>query len=63
MLDVTKLGRAALSSLVLASLPFNDSDWQRSDEDARQKYGLLPKRNTNFAWVQHSIHKSAHHGN
>ena len=41
---------------MLANPPFNDSDWHRSDEDMRWKYDLPPKRNANFAWVQHFIH-------
>ena len=41
---------------VLANPPFNDSDWHRNDEDVRWKYGLPPKGNANFAWVQHFIH-------
>ena len=41
---------------VLANPPFNDSDWHRSDEDVRWKYGLPPKGNANFASVQHFIH-------
>ena len=41
---------------VLANPQFNDSDWHRSDEDVRWKYGLPPKGNANFAWVQHFIH-------
>ena len=43
---------------VLANLPVNDLDWHRSDEDARCQYGLPPKGNANFAWVQHFIHLS-----
>jgi type I restriction enzyme M protein len=41
---------------VLANPPFNDSDWVRHDEDVRWTYGLPPKGNANFAWVQHFIH-------
>ena len=41
---------------MLANPPFNDSDWHRSDDDVRWKYGLPPKGNANFAWVQHFIH-------
>ena len=41
---------------VLANPPFNDSDWHRSDEDVRWKYGVPPRGNANFAWVQHFIH-------
>ncbi len=41
---------------VIANPPFNDSDWHRSEEDVRWKYGTPPKGNANFAWVQHFIH-------
>ena len=44
------------ADFVLANPPFNDSDWYRNDEDVRWKYGLPPKGNANFAWVQHFIH-------
>ena len=44
---------------VLANPPFNDSDWIRNDEDARWKYGIPPKGNANYAWVQHFIHHLA----
>ncbi len=41
---------------VLANPPFNDSDWFRKDDDVRWQYGVPPKGNANFAWVQHFIH-------
>lgn len=43
---------------VLANPPFNDSDWSGEllQEDVRWKYGIPPKGNANFAWVQHFIH-------
>ena len=43
---------------VLANPPFNDSDWggDRLADDARWKYGVPPKGNANFAWVQHFIY-------
>ena len=44
---------------VLANPPFNDSDWFRKDDDIRWKYGVPPKGNANFAWVQHFIHHLA----
>lgn len=47
------------ADFVLANPPFNDSDWHRSDEDVRWKYGLPPLGNANFAWVQHFIHHLA----
>ena len=50
------------SDYVLANPPFNDSDWVRNDEDARWKYGIPPKGNANYAWVQHFIHHLAPSG-
>jgi type I restriction enzyme M protein len=47
---------------VLANPPFNDSDWHRKDDDVRWKYGVPPKGNANFAWVQHFIHHLAPQG-
>ncbi|MBL8819950.1 MAG: SAM-dependent DNA methyltransferase [Planctomyces sp.] len=44
---------------VLANPPFNDSDWFRKDDDVRWQYGVPPKGNANFAWVQHFIHHMA----
>lgn len=47
---------------VLANPPFNDSDWFRKDDDVRWQYGIPPKGNANFAWVQHFIHHLAPQG-
>jgi type I restriction enzyme M protein len=49
---------------VLANPPFNDSDWggDKLVEDVRWKYGVPPKGNANFAWVQHFIHHLATKG-
>ena len=44
---------------VLANPPFNDSDWFRKDDDARWQFGLPPRGNANFAWVQHFIYHLA----
>jgi len=46
---------------ILANPPFNDSDWggDRLREDSRWKYGIPPKGNANFAWVQHFIYHLA----
>lgn len=44
---------------VIANPPFNDSDWHRRDDDVRWQYGVPPKGNANFAWVQHFIHHLA----
>lgn len=47
---------------VLANPPFNDSDWFRKDDDVRWQFGVPPKGNANFAWVQHFIHHLAGNG-
>jgi len=44
---------------VIANPPFNDSDWHRRDDDVRWQFGVPPKVNANFAWVQHFIHHLA----
>ena len=43
---------------ILANPPFNVSKWggERLQDDIRWKYGIPPKSNANFAWVQHMIH-------
>ncbi len=50
------------ANFVLANPPFNDSDWARKDDDVRWQYGVPPKGNANFAWVQHFIHHLAPQG-
>ena len=50
------------ADFVLANPPFNDSDWFRKDDDVRWRFGIPPKGNANFAWVQHFIHHLAPHG-
>ncbi len=47
---------------VIANPPFNDSDWFRKDDDVRWQFGVPPKGNANFAWVQHFIHHLAPDG-
>lgn len=50
---------------VLANPPFNISDWgaERLTEDARWKnYGMPPKGNANYAWLQHILHHLAPRG-
>ena len=43
----------------LANPPFNDSDWFRKDDDVRWQFGVPPRGNANFAWLQHFIHHLA----
>ena len=46
---------------ILANPPFNVSDWggEQLADDQRWTYGPPPKRNANFAWVQHMVHHLA----
>jgi type I restriction enzyme M protein len=46
------------ADFILANPPFNDSDWggELLQDDVRWKFGIPPKGNANFAWVQHFIH-------
>lgn len=43
---------------IIANPPFNISDWgqEHLQDDIRWKYGIPPKGNANFAWIQHMIH-------
>jgi type I restriction enzyme M protein len=47
------------ADFIIANPPFNISDWSRDESDVRWKYGIPPKGNANFAWVQHIIHHMA----
>ncbi|AKB27761.1 Type I restriction-modification system, DNA-methyltransferase subunit M [Methanosarcina siciliae T4/M] len=46
------------ADFILSNPPFNDSDWKGEllTEDPRWKFGVPPRGNANFAWVQHYIH-------
>ncbi|MEY4300474.1 MAG: Type restriction enzyme EcoKI protein [Verrucomicrobiota bacterium] len=50
------------ADFVIANPPFNDSDWFRKEDDVRWQFGVPPKGNANFAWVQHFIHHLAAQG-
>ena len=45
------------ADFILANPPFNSGDWggDRLKEDSRWQYGIPPKGNANYAWVQHMI--------
>ena len=49
------------ADFILANPPFNVKDWggENIREDKRWKYGVPPKGNANFAWVQHIVHHLA----
>ncbi|MGC0252364.1 N-6 DNA methylase [Pseudactinotalea sp. Z1748] len=44
---------------VLANPPFNIKDWARSEEDSRWTFGVPPRNNANYAWIQHILSKLA----
>ena len=46
------------ADFILANPPFNYHPWGQEKllDDVRWKYGLPPKNNANFAWMQHMIH-------
>ena len=52
------------ADFVLANPPFNISDWgqEKLIDDPRWKYGIPPKGNANFAWVQHMVSKLSING-
>ncbi|WP_420447298.1 type I restriction-modification system subunit M [Candidatus Palauibacter sp.] len=52
------------ADFILANPPFNVSDWggERLAEDKRWRYGVPPRGNANFAWVQHMVHHLAPRG-
>ncbi|AUD13076.1 MULTISPECIES: class I SAM-dependent DNA methyltransferase [unclassified Planococcus (in: firmicutes)] len=52
------------ADFILANPPFNISDWggEQLTDDVRWKFGIPPKGNANFAWVQHMLHHLAPHG-
>lgn len=49
------------ADFILANPPFNVSDWggERLRDDKRWQFGVPPKGNANFAWVQHIVHHLA----
>ena len=52
------------ADFILANPPFNISDWggERLRDDKRWRYGIPPKGNANFAWVQQIVHHLALRG-
>lgn len=58
------LHKGLKADYILANPPFNVSDWGGSQltEDARWNYGVPPRGNANYAWVQHIVSKLAPSG-
>lgn len=52
------LHRTLKADYVMANPPFNLKNWGQENlqDDVRWKYGIPPKNNANFAWMQHMIH-------
>ena len=52
------------ADFILANPPFNVKDWgsEHLRDDKRWKYGIPPKGNANFGWVQHIVHHLAPRG-
>ena len=51
------------ADFILANPPFN-LEWEREkvEDDPRWRYGLAPKNNANYAWLQHMISKLSQNG-
>lgn len=51
------------ADFILANPPFN-LEWEREkvENDSRWRYGLAPKNNANYAWLQHMISKLSQNG-
>ncbi|MEN1785994.1 MAG: class I SAM-dependent DNA methyltransferase [Bacteroidota bacterium] len=49
---------------IIANPPFNVSDWSGDllRKDGRWKYGIPPKGNANYAWIQHFLYHLATNG-
>ncbi|WP_432923539.1 type I restriction-modification system subunit M [Microbispora sp. CA-135349] len=50
------------ADFVLANPPFNVKSWERNESDPRWKYGVPPKNNANYAWLQHIVSKLGERG-
>ncbi len=59
---VNDLHSTMRADYVMANPPFNLKKWARDENDVRWKYGIPPKGNANFAWMQHMIHHLSPNG-
>lgn len=51
------LHKTLRADYILANPPFNISDYSLNPDDPRWKYGIPPKGNANYAWIEHIISK------
>ena len=56
------LHKTLRADFILANPPFNVSDYALNPEDPRWKYGIPPKGNANYAWIEHIISKLSVNG-
>ncbi len=58
------LHKGLKADYILANPPFNASDWgqERLLDDYRWQFGVPPKGNANYAWIEHMISKLAPNG-
>ncbi|WP_033326961.1 type I restriction-modification system subunit M [Streptomyces yerevanensis] len=50
------------ADFVMANPPFNIKDWARDEGDPRWKFGVPPRNNANYAWLQHMVSKLGDRG-
>lgn len=52
------------ADFIMANPPFNLSDWGQEKllNDYRWKYGIPPKSNANYAWIEHMVSKLSQDG-
>ncbi len=58
------LHKTLKADFILANPPFNYKSWgyDKLTKDVRWKYGIPPRENGNYAWIQHMIHHLAPKG-
>ncbi|MFG3304679.1 type I restriction-modification system subunit M [Streptomyces wuyuanensis] len=50
------------ADFIMANPPFNIKDWARDENDSRWRYGVPPRNNANYAWIQHMLSKLGEKG-
>lgn len=50
------------ADFIMANPPFNSKVWERNELDPRWKYGVPPRNNANYAWLQHILSKLGDRG-
>ena len=56
------LHKTLRADFILANPPFNISDYALNPADPRWRYGVPPKGNANYAWIEHIISKLSING-